>query len=60
MTDKIILSDPADQDILNDYLKNGGKVTVCEPGARTPDLPVGQWRRKAGRPKANPGPKGKK
>jgi len=60
MKDKIILSDPADQAILDEYIRKGGKVTVCEPGLRTPDLPVGQWRRKAGRPKAKPGPKGKK
>ena len=60
MIEEIIASDPEDQDPINEYLKNGGKVTVCVPGERTPDLPVGQWRRKAGRPKANPGPRGKK
>ena len=33
-------------DAVKAYLKNGGTVTVCEPGARTEDIQVGQWGRK--------------
>ena len=29
-----------------EYIARGGVVTVCEPGARTEDLYVGQWGRK--------------
>ena len=32
---------------IREYIANGGKITVCEAGARTEDLQVGQW----GRPK---------
>lgn len=31
---------------VEDYLARGGTITVCEPGARTEDLYVGQWGRK--------------
>ena len=31
---------------MEEYLARGGTVTVCEPGARTEDLYVGQWGRK--------------
>lgn len=31
---------------VEEYLARGGTVTVCEPGARTEDLYVGQWGRK--------------
>ena len=31
---------------LEEYLARGGTITVCEPGARTEDLYVGQWGRK--------------
>lgn len=33
-------------DAIADYLKNGGKITKCEPFARTENLMVGQWGRK--------------
>jgi hypothetical protein len=39
-------------DAVKAYLKNGGTVTVCEPGARTEDLQVGQWGRKKPAPKS--------
>ena len=31
---------------VEEYLARGGVITVCEPGARTEDLYVGQWGRK--------------
>ena len=31
---------------VEEYLARGGTITVCEPGARTEDLYVGQWGRK--------------
>ena len=31
---------------VEEYLARGGSITVCEPGARTEDLYVGQWGRK--------------
>lgn len=34
------------KDAVAEYLKNGGKITKCEPFARTADLVVGQWGRK--------------
>ena len=34
------------KDAVAEYLKNGGKITRCEPFARTEDLVVGQWGRK--------------
>ena len=37
---------------MEEYLARGGKITVCEPGARTEDLYIGQWGRRS--------PKGKK
>ena len=30
---------------LKEYLARGGKITVCEAGARTEDIPGGQWTR---------------
>lgn len=33
---------------VEEYLARGGSITVCEPGARTEDLYVGQWGRKKG------------
>lgn len=38
---------------LKEYFKKGGKVTVCEPGARTEDLQVGQWGRRKAKKKAD-------
>lgn len=34
------------EDAVAEYLKNGGKITRCEPFARTENLTVGQWGRK--------------
>lgn len=31
---------------VKEYLANGGKITRCEPNARTENLAVGQWGRK--------------
>lgn len=42
---------------VEEYLKNGGTVTVCETGARTEDLQVGQWGRR--KPAAKPKPAAK-
>lgn len=30
---------------INEYLARGGGITVCEAGARTEDIPQGQWTR---------------
>jgi predicted peroxiredoxin len=35
-----------------EYLARGGVITVCEPGARTEDIPQGQWTRNRSRVKA--------
>ena len=32
---------------MKEYLASGGNITVCEPGARTEDIPGGQWSRQA-------------
>jgi hypothetical protein len=29
-----------------EYLARGGTITICEPGARTEDLYIGQWGRR--------------
>lgn len=34
------------------FLKKGGKITKCEPGARTEDLVISQWGRKGAKKKA--------
>ena len=28
---------------VEEYKENGGVITICEPGARTEDIAVGQW-----------------
>lgn len=28
---------------VEEYKENGGVITVCEPGARTEDIAIGQW-----------------
>lgn len=28
---------------VEEYKENGGVITICDPGARTEDLAVGQW-----------------
>ena len=38
---------------VEEYLARGGTITVCEPGARTEDLYVGQWGRKKAPAKSN-------
>lgn len=30
---------------VKEYLARGGKITVCETGARTEDIQLGQWTR---------------
>mgnify|MGYP000047003050 CR=1 FL=1 len=30
---------------IDEYLARGGGITVCEAGARTEDIPQGQWTR---------------
>ena len=34
-----------DQAAFDEYFANGGKVTVCETGARTEDLVVNPWKK---------------
>jgi predicted peroxiredoxin len=34
-----------DAELLKEYLARGGKITVCEAGARTENIQVGQWTR---------------
>ena len=50
---RIIMSSPKKQikrdemsEAVKEYLKKGGKITKCEPFARTENLVVGQWGRK--------------
>ena len=33
------------EESVKEYLARGGKITVCEAGARTEDIQVGQWTR---------------
>jgi len=35
----------SDAELLKEYLARGGKITVCEAGARTENIQVGQWTR---------------
>lgn len=37
--------DELDQESVKEYLARGGKITVCETGARTENLQMGQWTR---------------
>ena len=39
------------QESVAEYLARGGTITVCEPGARTEDIPQGQWTRNRSRGK---------
>ena len=34
-----------DAELLKEYLARGGTITVCEAGARTENIQVGQWTR---------------
>ena len=36
---------------MKEYLARGGEITVCETGARTEDIPQGQWTRNRSRVK---------
>ena len=38
-------SDKITEESVKEYLARGGKITVCETGARTENLQVGQWTR---------------
>jgi predicted peroxiredoxin len=42
-----MLTEISEEEILKQAIKEfkekGGKITVCEPGARTEDIVVGQW-----------------
>ena len=38
-------SDKFTEESVKEYLARGGKITVCETGARTENLQVGQWTR---------------
>ena len=33
------------EESVKEYLARGGKITVCEAGARTENIQVGQWTR---------------
>ena len=37
--------DELDQESVKEYLARGGKITVCETGARTENIQMGQWTR---------------
>lgn len=40
---------------VKEYEENGGVITICEPGARTEDIAVGQWgKRRAKNKKIGP------
>lgn len=52
--------EPTPQEVIDEWLAKGNEITVCEPNARSEELLINPWQRKRGRPKANPGPKGKK
>ena len=41
---------------IREYLDKGGTVTVCQPGAHTENLQVGQWGRRKAKPKPPPKP----
>ena len=43
---KAKVTGPVKVETMEEYLARGGTVTVCEPGARTEDLYIGQWGRK--------------
>ena len=38
-------TDKITEESVKEYLARGGKITVCETGARTENLQVGQWTR---------------
>ena len=38
-------SDKITEESVKEYLARGGKITVCETGARTENIQVGQWTR---------------
>jgi len=38
-------SDKITEESVKEYLARGGKITVCEAGARTENIQVGQWTR---------------
>jgi len=40
------------EETVEEYLARGGKITVCDPGARTEEAQVGQWTRNRRRVKA--------
>ena len=48
---KAKVTGPVKVETMEEYLARGGTITVCEPGARTEDLYVGQWGRKKAPPK---------
>jgi len=43
---KAKVTGPVKTETMEEYLARGGTITVCEPGARTEDLYVGQWGRR--------------
>ena len=42
-------SDKITEESVKEYLARGGKITVCEAGARTENIQVGQWTRNRSR-----------
>ena len=38
-------SDKFTEESVKEYLARGGKITICETGARTENIQVGQWTR---------------
>ena len=56
---KVKFDGPIKTETMEEYLARGGVITVCEPGARTEDLYIGQWgRRKGAKKKAKATSKG--
>jgi len=52
MVKKTIEVEEGPTETVEEFLARGGKIEVCEPGARTADLVVGQWGRAGVKKKA--------
>jgi hypothetical protein len=56
MVKKVVIEEEEVVETVEEFLARGGKIEVCEPGARTADLVVGQWGRGSGPKKKAPTP----
>ena len=52
-------ADKITEESVKEYLARGGKITVCEAGARTENIQVGQWTRNRRRSPAKSPPAAK-